>query len=158
MKKNHIIFILFLILLMPACQPENVDDLKNDDEQSQQDFVTDRTPRIENWLQPVIYTETTPGLQVSRETDINADGSFAEGVTTFGFYFVETGNFCRISAKGDFSTRGVYQEGKIAISQSGKTEYYLCDRLEVRKVYDQHVWIVATCKDLPEIRIVTEVF
>lgn len=124
----------------------------------QKNFVNDRTPRIENWMHQVIRTETTAGLQVTRENNLDADGYVSEGTTSFGFCFVETGDFCRLSAKGDFASRGVYQDGKIAICSDGKTEYYLCEKVDVQKVYDGHVWIVVTCKELPEIRIVTEVF
>lgn len=125
---------------------------------AQKNFINDRTPRVENWLPQAVYTETTAGLQVTRENNIDADGYVAEGTTTFGFYFIESGDFCRISAKTDFSVRGTYQEGKMAICSDGETKYYLCDKIDVQKIFDGHVWIVVTCKDLPEIRIVTEVF
>lgn len=125
---------------------------------AQKNFITDRTPRIENWLQHTVYTQTTAGLQVSRERNVDADGYVMEGSTTFGFYEIETGNFCRISAKGDFSTRGTYPDGKVAICNGGETNYYLCDKIEVQKIYDGIAWIVVTCDELPEIRVVTEVF
>lgn len=125
---------------------------------AQKNFINDRTPRVENWQPQTVYTETTTGLQVTRERNIDADGSVADGTTTFGFYFVETDNFLRLSAKTDFSTRGTYQEGKLAICSAGETKYYLCEKVDVQKIFDGHVWIVVTCRDLPEIRIVTEVF
>lgn len=125
---------------------------------AQKNFINDRTPRVENWLSQTVYTETTAGVQVTRERNIDADGYVAEGTTTFGFYFIETGDFCRLSAKTDFSVRGTYQDGKIALCRSGETKYYLCEKVDVQKVFDGYVWIVITCKDLPEIRIVTAPF
>lgn len=126
---------------------------------AQKDFEIISTPRVENWLPETVKTETTDGLQVTCEAGIDAAGRKADGATTFGFYFIEEGAYCRLSAVGDFSVRGKLTNGMIAIQESGaQVQYYLCRTVEVVNVLNGKSWIVATTDSRPDLRIVTEVF
>lgn len=126
---------------------------------AQKDFEIHSTPRVENWLDETLNTETTPGLQVTCERGIDAAGLPAEGVTTFGFYFTESNTYCRISARGDFMKRGTLTDGVVAMgSQGNPAQYYLCEKLEVVNVLNDKAWIVASMEGRADLRIVTEVF
>lgn len=126
---------------------------------AQMDFEIIPTPRVENWLSETLYTETTPALQVTREVGINAAGHYVEETTTYGFYFTETGAYCRVSAQSDFTQRGIQPNGMVAIYTPGQeVEYYLCEKLEIVNILNGKLWIVASMTSRPDIRIVTEIF
>lgn len=126
---------------------------------AQKDFEIISIPRVENWLSETVNTETTPGLQVTFESGINAAGQHIYGVSSYGFYFTETGAFCRISARGSFAERGVQADGMVAIYNPGEpVNYFLCEKLEVVNILNGKLWIVASIPQHPDLRIVTEVF
>lgn len=126
---------------------------------AQKDFEIHSTPRIENWQDEPINTETTPGLQVTYEYGIDAAGLPVEGVATFGFYLTESNNYCRVSARGDFMKRGTLADGVVAMGIDGEpAQYYLCEKLEVVNVLNDKAWIVASMEGRADLRIVTEVF
>lgn len=126
---------------------------------AQKDFEIHSTPRVENWLDQPVNTETTPGLQVTYEYGIDAAGLPVEGVATFGFYFTETNTYCRVSARGDFMKRGTLDDGVVAMGTHGEpAQYYLCEKLEVVNVLNDKAWIVASMEGRADLRIVTEVF
>lgn len=123
------------------------------------DFLIYSTPRVENWLNETVYTEETPGVQVTCERNIDASGEDAAGVTTYGFYNLENGAYCRLSAQGTFDQEGVYSQGVAAIAlPNEKVQYYLCEKVEIVKAYENRLWIVATFASRSDLRIVTEIF
>ncbi len=119
---------------------------------AQKDFEIFSTPRVENWMPETVRTEDTPGLQVSCE-----EGQGGE--TIYGFYFLETGEYCRLSADGDFTQRGMCRNGVVSMrNKNGEVQHYMCDKVEVVKVLNGRVWIVASFPAHPDLRIVTENF
>lgn len=125
----------------------------------QKNFVVISTPRVENWLGTPLNTDTTAGLQVTCERGIDAAGLSNEGVTTFGFYFVESGEYLRLSAQGDFATKGELSDGMLVMAAPNATpQYYLCEKVEVVKVAGGKSWIVVSLSERSDVRIVTEVF
>ena len=126
---------------------------------AQKDFKIFSTPRVENWLDEVVDTEKTAGLQVTCEHNIDAAGLEASATTTYGFYILESGAYCRLSAKGDFNKTGVLTDGMVAIAREGEpTQYYLCEKVEVVNNLNGKSWIVASMPSRADLRIVTEVF
>ena len=126
---------------------------------AQKDFEIISTPRVENWLPQTVNTETTAGLQVTFESGIDAAGRKIEGMSTYGFYFTETGAFCRISARGNFTSRGIQSDGMVAMFTPGEPIcYYLCDKVDVVNILNGKVWIVASMPQHPDLRVVTETF
>lgn len=126
---------------------------------AQKDFLVFATPRVENWLDHTVDTETTEGMQVTCEQGIDAAGRHVQGYTTYGFYNINTGDFCRLSALGNFSDRGEIPGGILAIGSAGSpTQYYLCERVEVVNILNGKVWIEASFSSRSDIRIVTEQF
>lgn len=128
---------------------------------AQKDFLIYATPRVENWLAETLNTETTPGLQVSCEKGIDASGwERDDNTTAYGFYFTETGQFLRLSAEGDFTTRGTLSNGIVALRDNNNStvEYILCEKVSIEKVSGGKIWIIASLPSHPDIRIVTETF
>lgn len=126
---------------------------------AQKDFKIFSTPRVENWLDEVVETEKTAGLQVTCEKNIDAAGLAATGCTTYGFYFVEGGAYCRLSAKGNFNSTGLLSDGMVAIAREGEpAQYYLCEKVEVVNHLNGKSWIVASMPSRADLRIVVEVF
>ncbi len=128
---------------------------------AQKDFTIVATPRVENWLQETVNTETKAGLQVTYEKGIDASGwELDKSTSTYGFYLIETGQFIRLSAVGDFGTRGKLTNGVVAIQEPGvpQVEYILCESVEVVKVSNGKSWIIAQMPTRADLRIVTEVF
>ena len=80
-------------------------------------------------------------------------------MSTYGFYFIETGAYCRISARGDFTSRGIQPDGMVAIFTHGEPiRYYLCDKVDVVNILNGKVWIIASMPQHPDLRVVTETF
>ncbi|MBR6757786.1 MAG: hypothetical protein IKM35_04865 [Bacteroidaceae bacterium] len=134
---------------------------------AQKDFEIISKPRVENWMPETVYTATTPALQVTFETGIDAAGRRIEGTTTLGFYFTdvyasyttEAGAYCRLSAKSDFTQRGTLSDGMVAIYTPGQpVKHYMCEKVEIVNILNDQLWIVASIPGRPDLRIVTEVF
>ena len=125
----------------------------------QKNFLVISTPRVENWLDAALNTETTAGLQVTYEKGIDAAGMSHAAASTYGFYFVDTDQYMRLSAKGDFATKGVLTEGMLVMTApDGTPQYFLCEKVEVVKVSDGKLWIVVSMPNRSDLRIVTESF
>lgn len=126
---------------------------------AQKDFLVFSNPRIENWMPEPVYVERTDGLQVTCEKDTDVAGAYAPGTTTYGFYFVETGEFCRLSAPGDFTAKGNIAGGIVAIGGNNKsTQYYLCENVAVLNVLNGKAWIEASMSSRSDIRMVVELY
>ncbi len=126
---------------------------------AQKDFEIHSVPRVENWMSETVKTEETPGLQVTQEMGVDVTGNIASGVTTYGFYYTESGAYCRLSARGNFMKRGILADGMVAIYNPGEpVQYYLCEKVEVVNVLNDKIWIVASMVSHADIRIVTELF
>ena len=82
----------------------------------QMGFTIDSTPRIESWISgSTVKTEETAGLQVSCEPGMDITGSPTDkSVRSYGFTYVETGKLLRFSAQGDFSQKGILNNGIMA--------------------------------------------
>lgn len=122
-------------------------------------FFADKTPRVEMWQPNTINTETTAGLQVTYEKNVDASGWPASGCVTLGFLYVESGEFLRVSAKGDFDKMSELSDGMVAIKGSdNKIDYLHCDKVKVSKVSDGKSWITLEFPARADIRIVKESF
>lgn len=122
-------------------------------------FFANKTPRVEMWQSNTVNTETTAGLQVTYEKNVDASGWPASGCITLGFLYVESGEFLRVSAKGDFDKIGELSDGMVAIKGSdNKIDYLHCDKVEVSKVTDGKSWITLEFPARSDIRIVKESF
>lgn len=124
---------------------------------AQKDFLVFSDPRVENWKETPVYVEKTDGLQVTCEKGIDVAGYSSPQTTTYGYYFVESGEFCRLSASTDFATKGEYEGGIVAIGDAdNNTRYYLCERVSVLKVSNGRAWIEASIDMRTDLRMVVE--
>ena len=148
------------VLTVTAADGEELTCTITVDKSSQQkNFIVISTPRVENWLDATLNTETTAGLQVTYETGIDAAGMSHAAASTYGFYFVDTDQYMRISAKGNFAEKGVLAEGMLVMTApDGTPQYFLCEKVEVVKVSDGKSWIVVSMPNRSDLRIVTESF
>ena len=126
---------------------------------AQKDFLVFSDPRVENWKNETVYVEKNDGLQVTCEKDTDVAGYNIQGTTTYGYYFVESGQFCRLSAPTDFSTRGEYDGGIVAIGDGNNdTRYYVCQKVYVQKVSNGKAWIEARMEMRADLRMVVELY
>lgn len=126
---------------------------------AQKDFLVFADLRIENWKEETLYVEKTDGLQVTCEKDTDVAGYNTPGTTTYGFYFVESGHFCRLSAPTDFATKGNFEGGIVAIGDgSNDTRYYICDAVSVVKVSNGKAWVEASMTMHADLRLVVELY
>ena len=91
----------------------------------QMGFTIDSTPRIESWISgSTVKTEETAGLQVSCEPGMDITGSPTDkSVRSYGFTYVETGKLLRFSAQGDFSQKGILNNGIMATRDNDNTTH-----------------------------------
>ena len=125
-------------------------------------FTIDSTPRIESWISgSTVKTEETAGLQVSCEPGMDITGSPTNKSTrSYGFTYVETGKLLRFSAQGDFSQKGILNNGIMATRDNDNTpiQYEACT-VSIEKVNDAgKIWFTLQFTDRSDIRIVTEIF
>lgn len=126
---------------------------------AQKDFLIFSEPRVENWDDTPIYVQKTDGLQVTCERDTDVAGYPSPGTTTYGYYFVESGRFCRLSAPTDFATKGDFEGGVVAIGDGNHdTQYYLCENVAVVKVMNGKAWIEASMDMRADLRMVVELY
>lgn len=126
---------------------------------AQKDFLIFSDPRVENWKDTPVYVENTDGLQVTCERDTDVAGYHSPGTTTYGYYFVESGQFCRLSAPTDFAEKGDFQGGVVAIGDGNNdTRYYLCENVAVVKVINGKAWIEASMDMRADLRMVVELY
>lgn len=128
----------------------------------QMGFTIDSTPRIESWISgSTVKTEETAGLQVSCESGMDITGSPTDKSTrSYGFTYVETGKLLRFSAQGDFSQKGILNNGIMATRDNDNTpiQYEACT-VSIEKVNDAgKIWFTLQFTDRSDIRIVTEIF
>ena len=128
----------------------------------QMGFTIDSTPRIESWISgSTVKTEETAGLQVSCEPGMDITGSPTDKSTrSYGFTYVETGKLLRFSAQGDFSQKGILNNGIMATRDNDNTpiQYEACT-VSIEKVNDAgKIWFTLQFTDRSDIRIVTEIF
>ena len=106
----------------------------------QMGFTIDSTPRIESWISgSTVKTEETAGLQVSCEPGMDITGSPTDkSVRSYGFTYVETGKLLRFSAQGDFSQKGILNNGIMATRDNDNTpiQYEACT-VSIEKVNDE---------------------
>ena len=126
---------------------------------AQKDFLVFADLRIENWKDETLYVEKTDGLQVTCEKDTDVAGYRLPGTTTYGFYFVESGHFCRLSAPTDFAAKGIFEGGIVAIGDGNNdTRYYICDAVSVVKVSNGKAWVEASMAMHADLRLVVELY
>ena len=104
----------------------------------QMGFTIDSTPRIESWI----------------------SGSTVKSTRSYGFTYVETGKLLRFSAQGDFSQKGILNNGIMATRDNDNTpiQYEACT-VSIEKVNDAgKIWFTLQFTDRSDIRIVTEIF
>ena len=128
----------------------------------QMGFTIDSTPRIESWISgSTVKTEETAGLQVSCEPGMDITGSpTGKSTRSYGFTYVETGKLLRFSAQGDFSQKGILNNGIMATRDNDNTpiQYETCT-VSIEKVNDAgKIWFTLQFTDRSDIRIVTEIF
>ena len=128
----------------------------------QMGFTIDSTPRIESWISgSTVKTEETAGLQVSCEPGMDITGSpTGKSTRSYGFTYVETGKLLRFSAQGDFSQKGILNNGIMATRDNDNTpiQYEACT-VSIEKVNDAgKIWFTLQFTDRSDIRIVTEIF
>lgn len=125
-------------------------------------FTVISRPRVEAWKGETLSTADTPGLQVTYERGIDvAGGSASSDVRTYGFIFPATGEFLRLSARGDFSCKGTLSDGIAALRTSADApiEYFACEAVSVEKVNDEgKIWMIFSFANRADIRVVTEPF
>ena len=123
----------------------------------QKDFLIFSNPRIENWQDTTVYVEKTNGLQVTCEKDTDVAGYSQPSTTTYGYYFIESGKFCRLSAPTDFGIEGNFPGGVVAVGDGNNdTRYYLCENIAVLKVMNGKAWIEASMAMRADLRMVVE--
>lgn len=126
---------------------------------AQKDFLVFSDLRIENWKDETIYVEKTDGLQVTCEKDTDVAGYYSPGTTTYGYYFVESGHFCRLSAPTNFAVKGDFKGGIVAIGDGNNdTRYYICDAVSVVKVSNGKSWVEASMAMHADLRLVVELY
>ena len=126
---------------------------------AQKDFQLFSYPRIENWKDSTVYVDKTLGMQVTYEHDTDVAGFYAPGNTTLGYYFIETGEYCRLSALTDFRSKGNFEGGIVAIGNGNNdTHYYVCEHVEVVKVHDNKAWVIASMNAHADLRIVIDLY
>ena len=79
---------------------------------------------------------------------------------SYGFTYVETGKLLRFSAQGDFSQKGILNNGIMATRDNDNTpiQYEACT-VSIEKVNDAgKIWFTLQFTDRSDIRIVTEIF
>ena len=123
----------------------------------QMGFTIDSTPRIESWISgSTVKTEETAGLQVSCEPGMDITGSPTDKSTrSYGFTYVETGKLLRFSAQGDFSQKGILNNGIMATRDNDNTpiQYETCT-VSIEKVNDAgKIWFTLQFTDRSDIRI-----
>ena len=118
----------------------------------QMGFTIDSTPRIESWIS---------GSTVKTEPGMDITGSPTDKSTrSYGFTYVETGKLLRFSAQGDFSQKGILNNGIMATRDNDNTpiQYEACT-VSIEKVNDAgKIWFTLQFTDRSDIRIVTEIF
>lgn len=126
---------------------------------AQKDFLIYSAFRIENWQDSTVYVDEALGLQVTYEKNTDVAGYNSLGTTTLGYYFVESGAFCRLSAPIDFCEKGDYQGGIVAIGDGNNdTRYYLCENVSVVKVIQNKAWVVASMNARADLRLVVQLY
>ena len=126
---------------------------------AQKDFQLFSNPRIENWKENTVYVDKTIGMQVTYEHDTDVTGYYVPGNTTLGYYFIETGEYCRLSALTDFRSKGIFEGGIVAIGNANSdTHYYVCECVEVVKVHADNAWVIATMNAHADVRIVIDLY
>lgn len=98
---------------------------------------------------------------VSCEPGMDITGSPTNKSTrSYGFTYVETGKLLRFSAQGDFSQKGILNNGIMATRDNDNTpiQYEACT-VSIEKVNDAgKIWFTLQFTDRSDIRIVTEIF
>ena len=152
---RYILTIATALLFFSACK-----DDKNESQPT--DFILRVDESVSIKLpNSTVKTEETAGLQVSCEPGMDITGSPTDKSTrSYGFTYVETGKLLRFSAQGDFSQKGILNNGIMATRDNDNTpiQYEACT-VSIEKVNDAgKIWFTLQFTDRSDIRIVTEIF